>query len=84
MVESWGVVVKACQKIFLKHDDDYSLPEGEEDGDFDGEELEESRVRSQRFMECMIEKDEIVEGVRGRNGDDPADTARNEKISGVL
>lgn len=73
-----SMLVEARDELILKDADHDLLPEGEENGDFDGQKLQECRVRSQRLVERVIEEDQIVQRVRRGNTYDPTDYARHE------
>lgn len=73
-----SMLVEARNKLILKDADHDLLPEGEENGYFYGQKLKECGVRSQRFVERVIEEDQIVQRVRCGDTYDPADYARHE------
>ncbi len=59
-MEGMGLLVKARDELILEKGDHDFLPEGEEDGDFDGEELEECGVWGEWTTQGMIKEDEVV------------------------
>ena len=59
-------MVEAGEKDISEDGDHDGLPEGEEECDFDGEEFEQRRIRSQRLVQGMIEQNEVVQRVGGR------------------
>jgi hypothetical protein len=84
VVEVGRRVVETGHELVLEHVDHYALPEGEEDCDFNGEELQEGGVAVQGFVERVVEEHQVVEGVGCRDADDPADAGRDKKIGGVI
>lgn len=67
-------MVKTLHHILLEHNNNYFLPKSKENRDFDGKEFQKSRVRTQRLMQGMVEKYEIVERIRSRSCDYPTNT----------
>ncbi len=65
------MVVEAVEKLFLKDCDHDFLPKREEKSDLDGQKLEKRRIRSEGFMQGMIEQHKVIEGVGCRNTNNP-------------
>lgn len=77
-------MIETFHHIILEHKNDYLLPESEKNSDLDSEKLKQSGVGTQRFVECMIEQNQVIQRVRSRNGNNPADTGRNQQISTMV
>lgn len=79
-----GMLIEARDELILKNADHDLLPEGEENGDFDGQKLKECRVWCQRFVERVIEEDKIIQRVWRGDTNYPTNDARHEQISTVI
>lgn len=61
IIEEWRGSIKTVEEglsdnVFQRH----VLPEGEEESDLDREELQQGMPRRKRFLQCMVEHDQVV------------------------
>ncbi len=66
-----SVVVETVEKLFFEDGDHDFLPKSKEKSDLDGQKLEKRRIRSEGFMQGVIEEHKVIERVGGRNTNNP-------------
>ena len=70
-VKRVSVVVETVEKLLLEDGDHDFLPKRKEKSDLDRQKLEKRRIRSEGFMQGVIEQHKVIERVGSRNTNNP-------------